>query len=697
MLRILAVLLTVFTAGNLLAETQPTKSHRVKNALNRSGMDWGRATYAFNFFANTFYYDTAVELLAATPTEGRVGYALDTNVAYMYVGSAWVALLSGSGILGTNGGTIGNETNNLWTFTENSEDLTMTFASNLVSLGSTTSATFVLTPATAFTADVTLNGGAGALVFGAVASSVVTTDNSATGLLLGSTGQLGLLTLDTTDNLEELNILGTTATSSFRVFLGFATFDEQAVFTLGADVNGDFLLGGGVGALTFDAASSSVVTTDNSATGLVLGALGALDILTVVTTDASPGIRVDGINGQTALHLDVGDLLVDEASTFTGDAAFNGGAGAVNMSGSGDSSVVLADDDATALVVGAAGALDIIGVDTTSGAEGLNVGGKLGVAAKVIAESGSTDTSLVITQTLNDTGAVDGSEDYTMIKGTVTVTDGDAWATTRLMDLITDATSMFRVTTQGGVESQGEPVAGGTYSITAVGAPNMAMIQYDGTVLDLTANVLNRIYYSKWNLNFTAIVQNASGTPDARPTGAVGSPPDGFNLGGTTGVLTDADHWEVWGGAHGAVGRPMVVGTDPAFQACWTVYIEDVSGSDATYCGWREATSVPGAVATYADFFAVGHISGAYQTIDEGGADASAPDAIADTETDIWCVMISAAGVATATVDGVAPTGAGTQTLSDGLVVVPFCNLLHDSDLAEDTVISNMTVSLTQP
>jgi hypothetical protein len=304
MTRILAAVLSLLVLTVALpahGETQAIQQARMKNRLHLSGMDWGSAVYVFNGLANAHYYDTSVELLAASPSDGRIGYAIDTDTAYMMVAGSWVALASAGGLLGTNGGTIGNETNNVWTFTENSENLTLTYASDLVTFASGTSATFAFTPASAFAGDVTLNGGAGALTFDAASSSIVTTDDSSTGLLVGSAGMLGLLTIDTTDNFEEVNVVGTTATSSFRVDTGFATFDEQAVLSAGADVNDDVLLGGGAGALTFDAASSSIVTTDDSATGLVVGSAGSLSVLTLDTQNAAEGLTVDGYHTTTGI------------------------------------------------------------------------------------------------------------------------------------------------------------------------------------------------------------------------------------------------------------------------------------------------------------------------------------------------------------------------------------------------------------
>jgi hypothetical protein len=384
--------------------------------------------------------------------------------------------------------------------------------------------------------------------------------------------------------------------------------------------------------------------------------------------------------------------FASNASTydFTGDVTIDGAAGSLTFA-DGDESIVVGDNDSTALVVGATGALDILGIDSTDGAEGVAVGGKISVAGKAITESGATDTTLAITQTLNDTGAVDGSEDYTMIKGTLTVTDGDAWATTNLLDLVEGSTSRLKVSSQGGIESNGGAVAGGTYTITpTLGASKgWTSIQNDGTAASYAANTLSTSYFQNNALNTTSVVIGGGFAPAMDATG--------FDLGGTEGNITANDNFEIFGGTFHASGRPMTVGTDPAFQFCVSVTFTDVSGSDAFYCGWREASSVPSAIGSYTDFGAVGHISGNYGTIDEDGADDSGADTWADTENDTLCIFVSAAGVVTYTVDGATPTTPGAQTITDGQQVIPFCNLLHDADKAEDTIITSWVVSYTQP
>jgi hypothetical protein len=233
-MRKLAFLFIMLLASTAFATTHTVKHGRLRYALIMGGFHPAKADLLIADFANMLYYDTAAELLAATPSEGRMGWAVDTNALYFYTGAAWVALGSASGILGTNGGTIGNETNNVWTIAENDENITLTFASNLVTLASGTSATFAITPAIAFAGDATFNGGAGAVTFGAASSSIVVPDDSATALVLGSAGRLNLLGFDTQDDQEKVIVKGYTGTNSFHVDIGDAQFDEDLAIGAGA-------------------------------------------------------------------------------------------------------------------------------------------------------------------------------------------------------------------------------------------------------------------------------------------------------------------------------------------------------------------------------------------------------------------------------------------------------------------------------
>ena len=384
MRKILALLAMLAIPTTALAETQAVAKQKTMRMLEKySGIPSAYSPYMWQQLTYALQYATAAELLAATPTEGAVAYAQDTNLFYMRTGATWsavadtadpdvvateVALLlltPDDGSLGYatdtatywlraggawplslsanvlkfgNDGTLSNATNGSLILSDASEDLKIAFTGNLATLSSTTGATFAFTPASAFTGDVTLSGAAGALTFGAASSSIVTTDNSATGLVAGSTGALSVLTLDTRDAAEGL------------IVTGYAT------------VSGDATLQGGAGALTFSDSASSVVLPDNDTTALLIGSTDQLGLLTIDTGDATETVIVNGTTTVEAFKVAVG------TSTFTEDATFAGGAGAVNLTDSA-SSVVLIDNDTTALDIGSTGLTNALRISTGDGVE----------------------------------------------------------------------------------------------------------------------------------------------------------------------------------------------------------------------------------------------------------------------------------------------------------------------------------------
>ncbi len=191
-----------------------------------------------------------------------------------------------------------------------------------------------------------LDGGVGAIDFDNTASSITLNDNDTTALLIGSTGQLGLLTFDTGDATETVVVNGTTTVTAFHVDVGTSLFDE--LITVGA----------GAGALTFTNGAASFVLADADTTALTIGAAGALDIFVVNTSDTVPKVTLKGITTQDAFHVDVGTSLFDELLNI------GAAAGAFTFT-SGDASILLVDADTTALAIGAAGATDILVINTS--------------------------------------------------------------------------------------------------------------------------------------------------------------------------------------------------------------------------------------------------------------------------------------------------------------------------------------------
>jgi hypothetical protein len=66
----------------------------------------------------------------------------------------------------------------------------------------------------------------------------------------------------------------------------------------------------------------------------------------------------------------------------------------------------------------------------------------------------------------------------------------------------------------------------------------------------------------------------------------------------------------------------------------------------------------------------------------------------ADDESHALCVLVSAAGACTYTIDGAAPTVTDAHTLGDGLNEVMRIQGINDSDIMDDTWLSAASFSL---
>lgn len=184
-MRFIALLLATLFALPAAAETQTVKQEKLRRYLGRS-LD-GPATAVFlPKLNNVRDYDTAVELLADSPAEGALGYAIDTNAFYVRTGSSWVAMANASGILGSNGGTLGNETDGVWTMAETSEDWTFTFAANSLTMASSTGAVLTITPAVFMNG--LLSADAGIDVDGVTTIADITGDITTTATIAGERG-----------------------------------------------------------------------------------------------------------------------------------------------------------------------------------------------------------------------------------------------------------------------------------------------------------------------------------------------------------------------------------------------------------------------------------------------------------------------------------------------------------------------------
>lgn len=172
---------------------------------------------------------------------------------------------------------------------------------------------------------------------------------------------------------------------------------------------------------------------------------------------------------------------------------------------------------------------------------------------------------------------------------------------------------------------------------------------------------------------------------------------DGLDIAGDQ---TGDDGFEVLGGMFGASGRPMFPGVDPAFKFCATVKIEDLSGTDDFWVGWRDITAPNATFNGYNSYAVVGvdNTSGDIhtETEDDGGGTTTTDitvSAWAESSDTEFCVLVSDAGAVTYTAGGETASDAVAYTLDNGEPVIPFIHFLHGGDVADEIIVSDWTVS----
>ena len=141
----------------------------------------------------------------------------------------------------------------------------------------------------------------------------------------------------------------------------------------------------------------------------------------------------------------------------------------------------------------------------------------------------------------------------------------------------------------------------------------------------------------------------------------------------------------------------FVVGTSPAFFMRAKITITDVSGTDDFGIGFRKSEAYQSAQDSYDEMAAFNIISGDVnlkQILNGTTTTTDTTNNWADLATKTVQVNVSSAGVTTYLIDGVAPTTVAAFTFDDAEVVVPFISLLNAADVAESTVLWELTVGL---
>ena len=155
---------------------------------------------------------------------------------------------------------------------------------------------------------------------------------------------------------------------------------------------------------------------------------------------------------------------------------------------------------------------------------------------------------------------------------------------------------------------------------------------------------------------------------------------------------------ETTGGVLGANGGPFVVGVDPDFKICAQIYQTTAAGLTYLFVGFRDAEQYNSTYTSYTDYAAVG-MKGAGPTdytsvsVASANTETNGTDTITDGSTHTYCTLISAAGVASFTVDGSAPTVTQTPTMTKGMLVVPFIRSVQSATTTAHVYLKNLTVA----
>ena len=155
---------------------------------------------------------------------------------------------------------------------------------------------------------------------------------------------------------------------------------------------------------------------------------------------------------------------------------------------------------------------------------------------------------------------------------------------------------------------------------------------------------------------------------------------------------------EVSAGYLGLSGAPFVVGVDPDFQTCATIYHTTAAGVTGTYVGFRDPETFITTFITYADYAAIGLVgSGAKLETDTNVASGGhtltdSTQTISDATTHTYCVQIKS-GVTSFLFDGAAPTVTQTVTMTAGQALVPYIFTKQSVTTSAHVYLTNWTAN----
>ncbi len=439
----------------------------------------------------------------------------------------------------------------------------------------------------------------------------------------------------------------------------------------------------------------------------------------VIFADRAPVDGTDKAFVPGDLWVDQDDLTVYLFAGVTGALWIALGTGAVG-------GIVTLTGDSGGAISPVAGNIDIVG-DSTDGASVVGTAGTLtiNIAAASTTQRGTLEVATTAEAIAGTSGVVSVAPNGLQAKiGTQTahgVAMGSTGATAALSWSAAGTAGM--VFTSGGAAADGSYVAFSSAGSTMTITSNATTQSFDvnvATQAQVNAGTSNTTFVTPLtlatnrsasaNLLFTEnpILQSVL-TTGAAPSGATGATNimmlqggevwEEFILGagqtiiaprmGSAGLLISLDLTAAEGAEYNPGPRnntkySYTIGTSAAFAFEATLTAADVSGCDPLVIGFRKVEANNATFADYTDYASIGlsATDGANiwlkTELNAGGVTSTdTTDTWTDGQTKVLKVLVSAAGVVTYTIGGLAPTVTAAFTFDNGDVVIPFIRLTH--------------------
>lgn len=539
-------------------------------------------------------------------------------------------------------------------------------------------------------------------------------DNSADAVILGGGTSARAITIGQ-DAAAHTVAIGQAAA-------GAITVDTAAGVSIGAATASDFTLSGAGADLSLVSGAGRVIVNGEEAAANAITLLSAAGGL-----DADVALQMNLDSSQAA-----SDAIVISASDAGGGIDIDCGTGGLAMDSTGAFSI----QGAAASDVSVSGAGIDVSVVSAAGRVVLNGEEAADDALRLVSAAGGLDCdvalqlSLVSSEAAADAIVVDASDaggGIDMSAGTGGI-DIDASGAVSInssgaaINVGNDAVAQA-VNVGTGAAARTVTVGSTTTSSALVLQSGSGDITFTGTVKEIDAEFL---YSSGTDLTVSqSPLLQTNGSSGAAPTGSNGDlnlmyMQDGclmeqFIIGAQTIIAprmtangldialdnTSSEGAEYNFGARSNAKHVYTIGTDAAFFAEATFYVEDISGCLPLVIGFRKVEANNATIASYTDYAAIGLYDTTSSTnvvmlteLNSGGQTATdSTDAWGgDTSAQSVGIYVSAAGVVTFTVGGSAASTAPSFTFDSGDEVMFFCHFLNGGDVAGEVALSSLKI-----